>query len=205
MIVGAVQVEKHAQARAVAKFLPIFSVSSLSRSRWRHCLPQLLPSAAFSAAAPVHSLPAAPAPLHHIHTHAHIHTTHVSNDQWPSSHRARDKDFSTGQRIRNRELRMWPGLACALPPATALLCARVNSTNNTPSSTLLVRGSGCFCPPADDARNPAQGTHRETRRGVNHVHTAHTGDLQAQLHGRSLSESGEHEESIMHAQPHRWI
>jgi hypothetical protein len=57
---------------------------------------------------------------------------------------------------------MWPGLACALPLATALLCTRVNSTNNTPSSTLLVRGSVCFCPPADDARNPAQGRTQNT-------------------------------------------
>jgi len=218
MIAGAVQVEKHAQAHAVAKFLPIFSVSSLPRSRWRHCLPQLLPFAAFSAAAPVHLLPAAPAPLHHTYTrtNTHVHTTHVSNHQWPSSHRARDKDFNTGQRIRNREIRMWPGLACALPLAAALLCTRVNSTSNAPSSTLLVRGSGCFCPPADDVRDPAQGdaraahrTHRQTRRGVNRVHAAHTGHLQAHLYGRSLSESGEHEASCMSApipaQTHRWI
>jgi hypothetical protein len=37
-----------------------------------------------------------------------------------------------------------------------------NIADKVPSSTLLVRGVGFFCPPADDARNPAQGAREKT-------------------------------------------
>ena len=99
----------------------------------------------------------------HTRTHAYAHHTCTKRSQRSGPSSSCGGDCSPGKRFRSRRARRaeirrrrWPHSLA--PPEIAAQ----NIADKVPSSTLLVRGVGCFCRPADDACSPAQGAREKT-------------------------------------------